>query len=87
MASIVKRKSKYAVVYKYEDSLGNIRQKWETFDTNAAAKKRKAEVEYQQQTGVFIPPTATTISDLLEEYCSVYGINNWAISTYNSKKG
>lgn len=87
MASIIKRKNKYAVVYTYKDDLGNVRQKWETFDTNAAAKKRKNQVEFEQQNGTFIVPTATTVADLLEEYCSVYGVSNWAMSTYNAKKG
>ena len=41
MASIVKRKKKYSVVYTYTDENGNKRQKWETFETNAEAKKRK----------------------------------------------
>ena len=40
MASIVKRKKKYSVVYTYTDENGNKRQKWETFETNAEAKKR-----------------------------------------------
>ena len=44
MASIVKRKKKYSVVYTYTDENGNKRQKWETFDTNAEAKKRKLQV-------------------------------------------
>ena len=39
MASIVKRKKKYSVVYTYTDENGNKRQKWETFETNAEAKK------------------------------------------------
>ena len=47
MASIVKRKKKYSVVYTYTDEAGNKRQKWETFDTNAEAKKRKLQVEYE----------------------------------------
>lgn len=41
MASIVKRKNTYAVVYNYTDDNGNSRQKWETFDTNAATKSEK----------------------------------------------
>ncbi len=40
MASIVKRKSKYSVVYDYIDENGKRRQRWETFSTNAEAKKR-----------------------------------------------
>lgn len=56
-------------------------------DTNADAKKRKTQIEFEQQSGTFIIPNATTVADLLEEYCSVYGVNNWAMSTYRSKKG
>ncbi len=54
MASIIKRKSRYSVVYTYEDENGNKRQKWETFDTHAAAKKRKVQVEYEQENGSFV---------------------------------
>lgn len=42
MASIVKRKSKYSVVYDYIDENGKRRQRWETFSTNAEAKNEKA---------------------------------------------
>ena len=41
MASIVKRKNKYSVVYAYFDEAGKRRQRWETYETNAEAKKRK----------------------------------------------
>lgn len=84
--TIVKRKNRYSVVYTYKDDDGNQHQKWETFDTNADAKKRKTQIEFEQQSGTFIIPNATTVADLLEEYCSVYGVNNWAMSTYRSKK-
>lgn len=77
----------YYKVNTYKDDDGTQHQKWETFDTNADAKKRKTQIEFEQQTGTFIVPTATTVADLLEEYCSVYGVNNWAMSTYRSKKG
>ena len=60
MASIVKRKKKFSVVYTYTDENGVKRQRWETFDTNAEAKKRKTQVEFQQNTGTFIPPVAKT---------------------------
>ena len=86
MASIIKRKSRYSVVYTYEDENGNKRQKWETFDTHAAAKKRKVQVEYEQENGSFVVPEAKTVSELLEEYVSVYGVNTWAMSTYEAKK-
>ena len=86
MASIVKRKNRYAVVYSYEDENGNKRQKWESFESNAEAKKRKTEVEFQQATGTLIIPEAKTVKDLLEEYTSIYGVNTWAMSTYESKR-
>ena len=50
MASIVKRKKKYSVVYTYVDESGKKRQKWETFDTSTEAKKRKNQIEYEQET-------------------------------------
>ena len=86
MASIVKRKKKYSVVYSYTDENGVKRQKWETFATNAEAKKRKVQVEFEQETGTFIAPSAKTVSDLLEEYMSIYGVNTWALSTYEARR-
>ena len=86
MASIVKRKNRYSVVYSYTDENGVKRQKWETFATNAEAKKRKVQVEFEQETGTFIIPTASTVSDLLEEYMSIYGVNTWAMSTYEARR-
>ena len=44
MASIVKRKSKYSVVYDYTDENGKRRQRWETFSTNAVAKSEKSKL-------------------------------------------
>lgn len=87
MASIIKRKNKYSVVYNCTDENGVKRQKWETFSTNAEAKKRKVQVEYGQSTGTFIAPTARILSELLEEYVSIYGVNTWALSTYEGRKG
>ena len=87
MASIVKRKNKWAVVYAVTDENGVKRQKWETFGSNADAKKRKAQIEHEMSEGTFIVPSATTIHDLLNEYVSVYGISKWAASTYDSKRG
>lgn len=86
MASIVKRKNKYAVVYNYIDENGNKRQKWESFNTNAEAKKRKTQVEYEQDNGTLIIPQAKTIKELLEEYVSIYGVNTWAMSTYEARR-
>ena len=56
MASIVKRKKKYSVVYTYTDENGNKRQKWETLKRMPKQRKRKLQVEYEQESGTFIPP-------------------------------
>ena len=87
MASIVKRKNSYSVVYSYTDENGVKRQKWETFATNAEAKKRKVQVEFEQEMGTFIVPTSKTVSELLEEYISIYGVNSWSMSTYEARRG
>jgi len=50
MASITKRKSKFAVVYWYLDEKEMRKQKWETCDTKKEAKARKAFIEFYQQT-------------------------------------
>ena len=78
MASIIKRKSKYSVVYTYEDKNGVKRQKWETCASHAEAKRRKAEIEHQQDTGQFIPPSADTLAGFLDEYVTMYGVSTWA---------
>ena len=86
MASIVKRKKKFCVVYRFHDANGVERQKWETFDTMADAKKRKHEIEMKLDDNTFIPPRTTTVGELLDEYVSVYGVNTWAMSTYGARQ-
>ena len=49
MASIRERKGKFNVIYNYKDDSGKRKQKWETYDTKAEAKKRKREIEYKQE--------------------------------------
>lgn len=83
MASIIKRKKSFAVVYSYYEG-DEKKQKWESFPTLAEAKKRKAEVEYKQGTGSFVVPKCNSLNDLLDEYISLYGKNKWALSTYSS---
>ena len=83
MASIIKRKKSFAVVYSYYEG-NEKKQKWESFPTLAEAKKRKAEVEYKQGIGSFIVPKCNTLNELLDEYISLYGKNKWALSTYSS---
>ena len=87
MASIVKRKSKYSVVYTYRDENGEKRQKWETWGTMKEAKRRKAEIEYKLENNTFVRPSVKTISDLLYDFVELYGVNKWALSTFDAKKG
>lgn len=86
MASIVKRRKKYSVVYRYKDESGKEHQRWETFETITEAKKRKAQIEMEQEEGTFFVPEAKTVNDLMEEYMSIYGVNTWALSTYESRQ-
>ena len=87
MASIVKRKNKFAVVYTAEDERGVKRQKWETFSTLTEAKKRKIQVEFAETTGSLTYPSAKTVSELLKEYVDLYGTNKWSPSTFDANKG
>ena len=68
MASIQKRGKKYAVVYTYEDSTQEKRQKWETFPTKKAALARKAQVENEIDKGTFIPPSSVTVAEFLKDF-------------------
>lgn len=56
MASIIKRKNSYCVVYRYTDEKGKSHQRWESFPTNAEARKRKNQIEYEQDNNVFTVP-------------------------------
>jgi len=87
MASIIKRKSKYSVVYYYTGTDGEKRQRWESFDSHKDALKRKSEVEYKINEGTFIPPTEQRIRDFLADFVSLYGEHKWGISMYSSNAG
>lgn len=64
MASVVKRKKKFAVTYRYIDEKGKKKQKWETFDTKAMANRRKKYIEYYQSKNgsVIVPSERESIS-------------------------
>ena len=87
MASIQERNHKYKVVYYYKNDAGERKQKWETYDTKAEARKRKKEIEYKQELGTFVAPKCTYLSDLLDEYVFIYGTKAWVMSTYQGKVG
>lgn len=84
MASIIKRKSKYSVVYYYTDEKGEQKQKWETCQDYAEAKRRKAEIEHQMTSNSFIPPQKLTVRDFLKDFVKIYGTTHWALSTFQS---
>ncbi|MCF0132847.1 MAG: phage integrase SAM-like domain-containing protein, partial [Blautia sp.] len=84
MASIVERKGRYCVVYSYTDKEGKRKQKWETFRNITEAKRRKSEVEYRSNIGDLIVPHCKTLKELMTEYISLYGKENWSLSTYSS---
>lgn len=86
MATVIKRKTKFYVVYYYTDGKGNKKQKWETWGTQKEADKRKTEIDYRQDNHTFIPPSVKTVSDLLYDFVELYGVNKWALSTYSAKK-
>ena len=85
MASIIKRKKAYSVVYNYIDENGETKQKWETWHTHKEALKRKAEVENQINTGTFLPPNNQKVSDFLYDFVSTYGAKQWGVSMYDSQ--
>lgn len=84
MASIIKRKKAYSVVYNYTDDKGVTKQKWETCHSYKDALKRKAEVETKQFNGTFLPPNKTTVSSFLDDFVHTYGVNKWGVSMYDS---
>ena len=51
------------------------------------AKRRKVEVEYQQELGKLVVPHCNTLDELLKEYVSLYGKTTWSISTFDSNTG
>lgn len=83
MASIRERNGSFSVIYNYKDSEGNKHQKWETFPTKAEAKKRKKEIEYRQEMGVFTVPQCKTVKELMNKYVLLYGKENWGVSNYS----
>lgn len=85
MATIIKRKKNYSVVYYYDTPDGDKKQKWETFTNHKAATKRK--IESQQENGTFIAPTSQTIEDFLYDFVTLYGEKMWGLSTYDSNVG
>jgi len=87
MASIVKRRNRFYVVYQYTTDKGERKQKWETYKTMTEAKTRQKEIEYRESIGTFVIPQCHTVKELMKEYVSLYGKETWALSTYSANVG
>ena len=87
MASIKKRGGKYCVIFSYMDGDGNRKQKWETYATQAEARKRKKEIDYKAEIGTIVISKCVYLKELLNEYINLYGKDKWALSTYGSNVG
>ena len=83
MASIIKRKKSYSVVYNYTTEKGTIKQKWETVRNYQDALKRKAEIENEQHKGTFIPPNDQTVREFLYDFVTLYREQKWGVSMYD----
>ena len=85
MASIIKRKKNYSIVYTYVDENGETKQKWEPRTFYQEALKRKAEIESQKSSNFFLPPTNQNIAEFLSDFVSLYGEKRWGVSMYDSQ--
>ena len=82
MASIRERNGKFNVIYSYTNEKGERKQKWETYETKAEAKRRKKEIEYKKEMESFVVRKCKTLDELITEYVALYGKENWALFTY-----
>ena len=85
MASIIKRKKNYSIVYTYVDENGEAKQKWETRISYQEALKRRAEIESQKSSNSFLPPANQNIAEFLSDFVSLYGEKRWGVSMYDSQ--
>lgn len=76
MASIRERNGKFNVIYSYTNEKGERKQKWETYETKAEAKRRKKEIEYKKEMGSFVGRKCKTLDELITEYVALYGKEN-----------
>lgn len=86
MASIVQRKSSYAVVYGYTAEDGTRKQKWETYHSEKEAIDRKMDIE-NPNAFVGINPKIQNLNDLMDYYIEIRGQVHWSMSTYSNNVG
>ena len=87
MASIIKRKKNYSIVYTYVDETGETKQKWETRTSYQEALKRKAEIESQKSSNSFLPPSNQTIAEFLLDFVSLYGEKAFGVPHLYGQRG
>ncbi len=87
MATIVKRKEKYHVVYDYEDSAGERKQKWKAFTNRPDDEKFKVEIENKKMFGEFVIPDKQSVQEFMETWMELYSKGNWQYSQYSTVKG
>ena len=86
MASIRERNGKFNVIYSYTNEKGERKQKWETYETKAEAKRRKKEIEYKKEMGSFVVRKCKTLDELITEYVALYGKDVLLVFPTNHKK-
>lgn len=84
MATIIKRKKSYSIVYNYKDENEKTKQKWETCHTYREALKRKTEVENQLINGDFIAPSKLKLEEFLNDFVTLYGEPKWSLRMYDT---
>ena len=88
MASIVTRKSSFAVVYMTTVN-GGRKQKWETYHTLPEAVRRKEQLElyHDLRKSKKIGGEVETVAQLMSVYLRLHGVPRWSPSTYQSNCG
>ena len=88
MASIVTRKSSFAVVYMTTVN-GVRKQKWETYHTLPEAVRRKEQLElyHDLRKSKKIGGEVETVAQLMSVYLRLHGVPRWSPSTYRSNCG
>jgi len=88
MAIVKPRGDKFCVVYRYVDGEGKTKQKWETFDTEKEAVKRKLEVELGKLENTLHVPTEMTFEEFFyKKFLPLHGKQKWRYSTYETNVG
>lgn len=82
MASIIKRKTKYSVVYTYTDGNGAKRQKWETYGSHAEARNVKRRLSIRLTLACLFLLTPPLCLTFWTNMCPSM-VSDWAPSTFD----